>query len=446
MTKVIKVKLVSDNDDIIGYKEVNAILWELQKEAREIANRIVQLIWEYDGVVAEWKNKSGDYPKKEEHSEIFGSTNLQSLLYSEVKGSFPLQNTSNMSSIVQLVMSAYKKRRKDILRGDMSIPSYRKDFPIELHNKNIKLTFDKESNGGVKDWFVTIALLSRFGKQNYKLDKGSLNFKIIVPAKAKGSVGTILERCYDGVYKISGSKLQYEDGKWYLLLSYSFEKDVDIKELPRENIMGVHIGEHNAVSIAFNNSPRTFCIEGGEVKSFSSQIEKRRRSIGMATKKGSELCGDGRIGRGYHRKMVPLEQIGQKVTNFRNTVNHRYSHQIVKWALENDCGTIQIEDLTGLASSELQKRVYLKDWSYYDLTSKIEYKAKEHGINVVKVGYKELRKWCSVCETSTCRKSETDNEITYECDCGHVFDADRDVLSALIKDDIDEILKSSVIE
>lgn len=445
MTKVVKLKLISVNDDIIEFKELNRMLWDLQNETRNAANRAVQLIWEYDGAKAKWKETHGDYPKtKDEIKEMTGSsTNLQSLLYREMSGEFCLQSTRNLGSVIQNVMNTFKKREKDMLRGDMSIPSYRRGMPMELHNKSIAISFDKEPNGGIKDWYVTLSLLSRKGMQKYNLKDTRLKFIMVAPAKAKNSVWTILERCYDKEYKISGSKLVYEDGKWYLLLSYTFTKDVNT-ELDAENIMGVHIGEHNAVMAAFSNSSRVMTIEGKEIKRFSDRIEARRANIGQAAYKDSPLCGDGRLGRGFKRKMSARNHISETVTNFRNTVNHRYSRAIIEWAIKNNCGTIQLEDLTGLASSELQKNVYLKDWSYFDLTQKIEYKAKEHGIKVIKVGYKGLRKWCSQCMTATCERHTEEDVVTYECSsCGHVFDADKDVLPALLIKDIDELLKSS---
>lgn len=170
--------------------------------------------------------------------------------------------------------------------------------------------------------------------------------------------------------------------------------------------------------------------------------------IRMASSKHSVLCGDGRVGHGYHTKMESLEHISNKISNFRNTTNHRYSRQIVNWAVQNKCGVIQIEDLNGLATEELEKYSLLKNWSYYDLISKIEYKAKEFGIKVTKVGYKGLRKWCSDCKAPTIeRKNDDDgNEVDICTCCGQIFDTDYNIPKALIIEDIDELLKSKTEE
>lgn len=229
------------------------------------------------------------------------------------------------------------------------------------------------------------------------------------------------------------------------MLCYSFDKPLsEPDEKNAKNIMGVHIAKHNAVMCTFSHNKKVLTIDGGEVLAFSIQVERRRRNIGMASSKHSVLCGDGRVGHGYHTKMEPLEHIGNKISNFRNTTNHRYSRQIVNWAVQNKCGVIQIEDLNGLATEELEKDTLLKNWSYYDLISKIEYKAKEFGIKVIKVGYKGLRKWCSDCKASTIeRKNDDDgNEFDICTCCGQIFDTDYNIPKALIIEDIDELIKS----
>lgn len=311
--------------------------------------------------------------------------------------------------------------------------------------KNIRLEISKDDNGGVKEWLFRLSLFSNAAKKENNLPTGSLLFKAIVPAKSAKSVRTILERCYDEVYSISGSKLKYENGKWFLMLCYSFDKPLSAPdEQNAKNIMGVHIAKHNAVMCTFSHNKKVLTIDGGEVLAFSIQVERRRRNIGMASSKHSVLCGDGRVGHGYHTKMEPLEHISNKISNFRNTTNHRYSRQIVNWAVQNKCGVIQIEDLNGLATEELEKYSLLKNWSYYDLISKIEYKAKEFGIKVTKVGYKGLRKWCSDCKAPTIeRKNDDDgNEVDICTCCGQIFDTDYNIPKALIIEDIDELIKS----
>lgn len=428
MTKTLKVQLYYKDDENLEYKKAQEMLWLLQRETRAAANRAVQVCWEYNGFESDWKKNNDKYPTKEESREILGKS-LQAIAYDRAKEDAPHLNTGNLSSTTQAVTGKFKSLKKDILRGDISIPSYRSDLPIDLHKRNVALEFEKSEDGAI-EWFFYLSLFSNSAKKELGLKSGALKFKAVVKKKNAKSSYAILERCYDGVYQISGSKLNYDNGKWYLLLCFSFDRDVKTPVMDKNRVMGVHIGEHNAVTCGFNDSDRKYNISGGEVLAFSAQIEKRRQDIGIASKKHSLLCGDGRIGHGYHAKMQPLEKIGAKVANFRNTVNHRYSRQIVDWAVQNKCGTIQIEDLTGFASEELEKYKLLRNWSYYDLMTKIEYKAKEYGIDVIKIKYTELKRYCPDCKTLSVE--ETDDEPRYVCKtCGQAFDVNRIVEAAV---------------
>lgn len=441
MTKAVKLQLYYKDDETLSFKQAQEELWKMQREIRAAANRIVQLCWEYNGFESDWKKAHGEYPTKDENREILGKS-LSTVIYHKIKQDAPSVITSNLGSTEQAVVARFNALKADIMRGTTSIPSYRRNMAIDLHKRSIKLTFDTDENGKT-DWYFELALFSKSEKKALDLPKSSLKFKAVVRSKSKRFVEPILERCYDGIYDICGSKLQYENGKWFLLLCFSFENEKEsLVQLEKDSIMGVHIAEHNAVTCVFGNGNKVREIEGGEVQEFSAQVEKRRRSIGIASRKHSKLCGDGRIGHGYHAKMKPLDNIGQKISNFRNTVNHRYSRQIIDWAVQNGCGTIQLEDLTGYATSELEKYKMLKSWSYYDLQTKIEYKAKEYGINVIKVGYRDLQKWCAACQLPSVKAvKDDDGNTSLVCEtCGVAYGANDNVAKALCVKDIAKIL------
>ena len=449
MTKVIKCHLISRNEERnLDYKQVYKILWELQRETRGVANRCIQLSWEYNNFESDWYSKYKEYPSKEQRAEVTGGYgSMSGVIYSVVSKEFNKLMTGNLSGTVQNATKKFSNLKSDIYKGNISLPSYKSDIPIDVSKKAIELRYEEDNSGnGVKDWLLDLSLLSRTYSKELGQKNGKLTFKIVATARAAGTVRTILERCYDGVYTISGSQLKYDKGKWYILLCYSFDKKPE--ELPKNNIMGVHIGEQNAVTVSFSNSRKQLSIDGGEVQAFAIQIERRKRNIQNATSKRSVLCGGGRCGHGYKTKMQPLEHINDKISNFRNTTNHKYSREIVNWAIQNKCGVIQLEDLTGWATEELERYTLLKNWSYFDLMNKIEYKAKEAGIKVVKIPYKPLHSWCCDCESATVikQRDEEDN-ITFVCEkCGQLINRDEHILRALIIPDIDKVIKEKAKE
>ena len=77
--------------------------------------------------------------------------------------------------------------------------------------------------------------------------------------------------------------------------------------------------------------------------------------------------------------------------------------------------------------------------------TKIESKAKEYGIEVVKIGYKSLQKWCNECQSpSVIRKKDENGNIHLVCTkCGQVFEINDNIPKALAVQDIADILKKS---
>ena len=113
--------------------------------------------------------------------------------------------------------------------------------------------------------------------------------------------------------------------------------------------MGIDMGIVYPVYIAFNNSLKRFKIEGGEIEQFRKQVEKRKNQLYSQEK----YCGNGRIGHGTKTRIKPIEFATDKVANFRDTTNHKYSKYVIDLAIKNNCGVIQMEDLEGISKDNL---------------------------------------------------------------------------------------------
>ena len=70
MNKVVKLALIceqSDKDNSpVDYKKINEILWELQKQTREIKNKAIQYCWEYNNFSSDYYKKFNKYPKEKD--------------------------------------------------------------------------------------------------------------------------------------------------------------------------------------------------------------------------------------------------------------------------------------------------------------------------------------------------------------------------------------------
>lgn len=427
MVKVVRIPLICAAKDI-DHKDIYKALWDLQKEVRTIKNKAVQLCWEWQGFSSDYKKEHGEYPPK----ELIGCKGgLQSFLYDRLKHE-NTGNTANLSTLLQTVLKQFKNGTADFLKGTKSVLEYKSNQPIELHSGAIKLMKDDEQN----EYFVMLSMFSKDGAVEHGMPM-RLNFKGVVKDK---STRDILDRCIGGTYKVSCSKLLYDKKKkmFCLNLSYGFEKEA-VKELDSEKILGIDLGVVKPFMASVNGDMHRIFAEGGEIETFRKRIEARRISM----LKQGKMCGDGRIGHGRATRIKPTEVLADKIQNFRNTMNHKYSRAIVEYAVKCGCGVIQMEDLTGITQGEQPK--FLKNWSYYDLQSKIENKAAEYGIKVryVDPQYTTLR----CCKCGCISKENNPTQATFICqECGFKENADYNASQNLALPNIAELIQKELVE
>lgn len=365
MVKTARYQIIPIESDSFKFSDIYKVLWDLQRETMQVSNRTVQLCWEFAGYERDYKKVFDIYPNAKAREKVLGYKALNSYIYSELSSEFKRLNTANLSTTMKDVYDKFKREKLDYLKGEISIPNYKKTIPVDVAGRNIFLELDDKNN----KWGVTLSLLSNSFKKELGLNSGRVSFKLVVKS---GSQRSILENCLSGEYKTCASKLFYDKSKWFLNLSYGFENKSLDTNYDDSLVMGIYIGKFNAVCCAFNNNDRFLRLEGGDIEVYRERIEARRRSL----LKQSKECGDGRKGHGYHTRVKPIYSLSKKISNYRNTINHRYSKVIIEFAKKNCCGTIYMEDLKNISKNDR----FLKNWSYHDLQGKIIYKAKQYGI------------------------------------------------------------------
>ncbi len=425
MTKVVKLALICEQNDKdnnpIDYKEIYKILFELQRQTREIKNKSIQYCWEYSNFSSDYYKLNHEYPKEK---EILSYT-LDGFVNDKFKNGNDLYS-GNCSTTVRSACGEFKNSRSDFLKGTKSVINYKGNQPLDLHNKAIR--FDCIG----KEYYVYLKLLNRpaFKKHNYA--NTEIRFKVLL---YDNSSKTIVERCIDKIYKISASKLIYNEKKkcWMLNLSYSFSNDSET-ELDKDKILGVDLGIHYPICASINGERKFFKIDGGEIEHTRRKIEARKKSL---LKQGIS-CGEGRIGHGIKTRNKPVYDIEDKISRFRDTANHKYSRALINYAVNNNCGIIQMEDLTGITSDSNR---FLKNWSYFDLQTKIEYKAQEVGIKVVYIDPHYTSQRCSKCGYIS-KDNRTEQALFWCQKCGYKTNADYNASQNIAIKDIDKIINA----
>ena len=100
-----------------------------------------------------------------------------------------------------------------------------------------------------------------------------------------------------------------------------------------------------------------------------------------------------------------------------------------------------MEDLTGISKDS----TFLKSWPYFDLQTKIEYKAKENGIDVIKINPKFTSQRCSKCGYIS--EANRPEQSIFQCKkCGFGINADWNAALNISVPGIEKIIKDSKVE
>lgn len=417
-------------------KEMKQIIRDFQYMYSKAYNMATNYLYIWDTNSMNFKNL---YDTKISDKEMLGKSKgawIENRMNEIIKGA----NSGNVAQARQDVCNKYNNAKKDgLLKGSVSLPTYKRDSKVIIHNASYKL---RNHNG----YFVEVGLFNK-GKQS-ELGIGRVEFQI---DKIDNNKKVTINKIINGEYKQGSAQISIsKKGKIELIISFGFEKEIQNK-LNINKILGVDLGIVNtATMIAYDSeldkydyfSWKTNVIDGSELIKFRQKYYNLRREMSIASK----YVGEGRIGHGYKTKMKPVDKVRDKVANFADTINHKYSKYIVDFAVKNGCGTIQMEDLMGATANTNEK--FLKEWGYYDLQNKIMYKAREQGIEVIKVNPKYTSKRCNKCgniheDNRDCKN----NQAKFKCVvCGHEDNADINACKNIAIPNIDKIIDTYIKE
>lgn len=378
LAKVMKYEL-RYLDGFPSFYEMQEAVWRLQRESREILNRTIQMAYHWDYQNLEHHQTTGQYLNLK---EITGGkyATYDGYIYGQLGSEYSHWASKNRMATIRKAWQKYGNCKADVRKGLMSLPSYRSDQPLTINAKNVKIREDASRS------VAELTLFSTDYKKKHEIS-GNVRFALVV---ADNTQKAILNNLLAERYSIGDCQLIYDKKKWFLIITYRFVPEQHT--LDPEKILGVDMGEAYAIYASSVYGYGTLKIEGGEVTDYAKKLERRKWSY----QKQARYCGDGRIGHGTKTRIAEVYKAEDRIANYRDTINHRYSKAVVDYAVKNGYGTIQMEDLSGIKEDTGFPR-RLQHWTYYDLQTKIENKAKEHGIRVVKIDPRCTSQRCSRC-------------------------------------------------
>ncbi|MGH3089425.1 MAG: RNA-guided endonuclease InsQ/TnpB family protein [Rubrobacteraceae bacterium] len=217
-----------------------------------------------------------------------------------------------------------------------------------------------------------------------------------IPFVCDGRAAALLER------RRGESDLVYREGKWYLLAT------VEVEEPPPgtlEDWLGVDLGVRN---VAADSAGETY--SGGGLRGLRHRYRRvRSRLQSKGTKPAKRL----------------LRKRRRKERRMSRDTNHKISKRIVEKAQRTKSG-IALEDLKGIRGrvrARRPQRSALHGWSFHQLRSFIEYKARLAGVAVARVDPAYTSQTCPECGHVSRRNRPTRDWFCCES-CSFAGDAD----------------------
>ncbi len=285
-----------------------------------------------------------------------------------------------LTCLNQNIFSTYKNYALEVESGRRTIPNYRKGIPVPFPiKKSGELQLKRREDGSIY----------------IRMPKGlewDLSF-----GRDKSNNSEIVERVLNGQYDVGNSSIQQaKSGKRFLLLVVKIPKESRTLDINR--IVGVDLGINVPLYAALNDNK----YGGISVGSREQFLKMRMRMTAQKRELQRNLRHSTKGGHGRKQKMQALERLEGKERNWVHLQNHIFSKTIIEYALKNDAGVIQMERLTGFGHNNNDEvdegyKFLLRYWSFFELQSMIEYKAKAAGIEVRYVDPYHTSQTCSFC-------------------------------------------------
>ncbi|SHG15876.1 transposase, IS605 OrfB family, central region [Salegentibacter echinorum] len=109
----------------------------------------------------------------------------------------------------------------------------------------------------------------------------------------------------------------------------------------------------------------------------------RRLAIQSACKRTRQGVKYARSGNGRKRKTKALAKFRDKERNYVDNRLHVYSRELINFCVKHQTGTLILLNQEEKIELAKEEAFVLRNWSYYDLMTKIKYKAEKAGIELI---------------------------------------------------------------
>ena len=331
-------------------------------------------------------------------------------MYHVLKTQTNVQYMRTLDLVKQKVSADYSNNFIDIVTGKISLMNYKQDFPLMIDNRNINLFKENDK------YYIRIMLGYELEiVLGQRINENILELKSILDKIIEDEEMAKQNKDYVKQYRFNQSSIQFDKNNNVIFnLTFTIPQDKTFKPV-EGRVLGVDLGVKYPAYMCLSDD--TYKREHiGSINDFlkvRTQMQNRRRELSKAL---SLTNG----GKGRNKKTQALKRLSEKERNFVKTYNHTISKRIVDFAKKHKCEYIHLEKLT---KDGFNDRI-LRNWSYYELQTMIEYKADRIGIKVKYINPSYTSQKCSKC--GHIDKENRQTQEKFVCTkCGFELNADH---------------------
>lgn len=353
-----KIRLLVDMEDKEERQTTISTLYRWQDICFKAANMIVshlfvqeqvkEFLYLSEGV----KVKLADEGK--DPSGIFNCSKTNTsykVLSQRFKGEVPM---NIISCLVMSLSATFQKNLARYRKGEQSLSNFRRDIPIPFGPVNVSgLRCDEE-------------------KRIFRFSLFRTPFKTYL-GRDFSDKRLLLQQLMEGKVKLCTSSLQLREGKILWLATFEIEKE---KHGLKEDIIA-----EASLSLEYPITVRV----GRAVATIGNREEflYRRLAIQSALRRGQLGATFNRSGKGRKRKTRNLERFRQAERRYVDSRLHVYSRKLIDFCIKHRAGTLLLVNQQEKEELAREEKFVLRNWSYYELLTKIKYKAERAGIEVI---------------------------------------------------------------
>jgi len=183
----------------------------------------------------------------------------------------------------------------------------------------------------------------------------------------------LLQQVLSGEVKLCTSRIKMDNGKIFWLPV--FEIPMEKHSLKPEIVAEASLSLEYPISVKIGKNR----LQIGNKEEFLH----RRLAIQAActrTRKAVAYC---RGGNGKDRKLKALNRFKEMERNYVTNRLHEYSRRLIDFCVSNQAATLVLLDMQENIDIAKEEQFLLRNWSYYELITKIKYKAEKAGIELI---------------------------------------------------------------